>query len=209
MDAHWTVLTPGYGVAGNATNRHVIEILYISTVLLYVYRLRSKGRPQMPSEVVEQPVHGILSYDQGPREYYARGVMVARVLDPEDARVDMLPPIDNARIERLRGFIQVRGIEYFQRSLKSRTDRWEQSWVCCLTEDDGMRLMLAAERRRRSGVPLDRWPREVSAALARAAAAEAAARHKTALADRPRRDALQAEEDKRMKNLVPAVAVRL
>lgn len=202
-------VTVNAGAAWNVTNRYGIGKLYISTVLLYVYRLRSKGRPLMPREVAEKPTRGILSYDQGPREYYARGVMVARLLEPDDPKVDLLPPIDHARIERLRGFVQVRGTEYHKKSIKSRTDRWEQSWVCCLHEDDGMRLMLAAEARRRSGVPLDRWPREVSAAFAKAAAADQVARRAAAVADRPRLDALLAEEDERIKNLAPAVVVRL
>lgn len=163
----------------------------------------------MPREVAEKPVHGILSYDQGPREYYARGVMVARILDPADPKVDMLPPIDNAKIERLRGFVQVRGIEYHKKSIKSRTDRWEQSWVCCLHEEDGPRLMQAAEARRRAGVPLDRWPREVAAALAKAVAASEPARQQAAIAARRHLDALVAEEDERIRNLAPAVVVKL
>ena len=197
------------GARWNVTNRYGIERLYIWTVLLYVYRLRSKGRPLMPREVAEKPVRGILSYDQGPREYYARGVMVARVLDPADLKVDMLPPIDNAKIERLRGFVQVRGIEYHKKSIKSRADRWEQSWVCCLHEDDGPRLMQAAETRRRAGVPLDRWPGEVAAAMAKAVAASEPTRQQAALVARHRLDALLAEEDERIKNLAPAVVARL
>lgn len=163
----------------------------------------------MPREVVEKPVRGILSYDQGPREYYARGVMVARLLDPEDRKVDMIPPIDHAKIERARDFIQVRGTEYHKKSVKSRVDRWEQSWICCLHEDDGMRLMLAAERRRRAGVPLDRWPSQISAALAEAAARAAIAQRQRDIELSARIAALQAEEDEQLKEWSPAVVAKV
>ena len=80
---------------------------------------------------------------------------VARLLDPKDRKTDLIPSLSHATIETLHGFVQIRGVEHFKKSIKSRTHRWEQSWLCCSTHDEGVRILLKAEARRRLGQPLD------------------------------------------------------
>jgi hypothetical protein len=108
---------------------------------MFIFQLRCKGQPLDPREAVRSPTQGWLSFRQGSREFYPRGVMVARVVDPNDRNRDLVPAIDNAKVELVEGHLRIRGIEYFKKTIKSRTDRWEQAWLCCHTKEEGEELM--------------------------------------------------------------------
>jgi hypothetical protein len=124
-------------------------------VIFIVYRTRQMGRPIAPQAVLARPERGLVHFAQGPRDLYGRGVMLARLLDLVDRKTELVPSIEHARIERIHEYVHIRGIEHFRKSAKSRVERWDQTWICCTSEEQCRGLMERAHARLRAGNRLD------------------------------------------------------
>ncbi|QHJ00134.1 hypothetical protein GT347_20400 [Xylophilus rhododendri] len=120
-------------------------------MLFVVYQTRHHGRPLAPERIAASPRKGLVRFGQGTRDLYARGVMLARLLDPADRKTELIPPIEQARVHRVFDFLQIIGIEHYRASAKAKVDRWDQTWICCQDEAQGHELMLRMHQRIREG----------------------------------------------------------
>lgn len=108
--------------------------LYISSVLLYVYRLRSMGRRIHGNDSrLREPVRGQLYFGPTPLDDFGPR-MQARLIRPDGD--DLILPLQFAKIARVEGVMHITGIEYYLRGRKGSPERWKQSWLCASQAED-------------------------------------------------------------------------
>lgn len=106
------------------------RLLYAYTVLLYIYRLRQMGqRVDRTAMRSHGGMHGDFVLVPSIHEYYGKRPLTARLLARETSK-DLLPPIENARVLRVRRGITVAGNEVLAQFSKSKGERYRQTWVC-------------------------------------------------------------------------------
>ena len=104
-------------------------MLYIRTVLLYVYRLRSFGARNGLLSLRHQGLRGEFVFEPYVFELWGKRPMIGKLTEPNTTR-DMIPHLENARIVRVRRGLLVMGTEVIARASKSKGERYPQTWVC-------------------------------------------------------------------------------
>lgn len=118
------------------------RLLYIHTVICFVFRLRSFGNWLGNSQVVDsQPVAGILDFrrvakDQ--RERFGDHAMIARLLSLHTQKEGCLPTLHRARVVQIKeGGVMIEGFEFQIKGVKSAPIETRQTWWCVVNQEAG------------------------------------------------------------------------